>query len=383
MKQKYYLVVTPFFPDSTSFRGPYIYDQVKAIASESDYEVIVFKPFNFYGKEEDYTYEGVNVYRFPVYNLPSSLLPGVFDYFSAKSFVNKISSLGININQIQVVHTHTIGLCVFANAIKSINPNIKSINQVHGFDVLAVGNGILKYTKFQEKYMINYGKSLYNKLDLLVGVSKKTIDQFDKYPGFEIRDRYVLFNGIDKSKFYTTDRKKNDSSQFTIGCIANFWFLKDQITLLKAIKLLVDKGCNNILCRFIGSGITLDSCKKYVEDNSLSKFVSFETEVFHDKLVDFYNTLDLFVLPSYYEAFGCVYTEAYACGVPFIAVYDQGIEELLDNEIKDDWLIKKGDYARLFQLIERQIVSPKEMNIDEQNIYISPLVKKFIDYIQG
>ena len=42
--KKYYIVVTPFFPTQESFRGPFIYDQVKALKKVSDYEVVVFKP---------------------------------------------------------------------------------------------------------------------------------------------------------------------------------------------------------------------------------------------------------------------------------------------------------------------------------------------------
>ena len=58
--------------------------------------------------------------------------------------------------------------------------------------------------------------------------------------------------------------------------------------------------------RFIGSGPTIKSCKKYVKQHNLSKFISFEKELVHEKLNDFYNSIDLFVLPSYYEALGCV-----------------------------------------------------------------------------
>ncbi|MEG1999728.1 MAG: hypothetical protein RR015_06910 [Bacteroidales bacterium] len=43
-----YIVVTPFFPEPDSFRGPYIYDQFNAIMASGRYErVIVCKPKPF------------------------------------------------------------------------------------------------------------------------------------------------------------------------------------------------------------------------------------------------------------------------------------------------------------------------------------------------
>ena len=75
----------------------------------------------------------------------------------------------------------------------------------------------------------------------------------------------------------------------------------------------------------------------------------------HEQLLSFYQSLDLFVLPSYWEAFGCVYTEAYACGVPFIAVKGQGISEIIPEDEKDCWLIEKGDDASLAELLQSYI----------------------------
>lgn len=55
MKQ-YYIVITPFFPNKESFRGSFIYDQVKAIERNSNYQVLVFKPKPINSKEKDYNY---------------------------------------------------------------------------------------------------------------------------------------------------------------------------------------------------------------------------------------------------------------------------------------------------------------------------------------
>ena len=119
------------------------------------------------------------------------------------------------------------------------------------------------------------------------------------------------------SKFYPIDLDKNKI--FTIGCVANFWEIKDQITLIKAVELLSFKG-ENILLRLIGSGPKLDECCNYVKEHNLDSIISFESEKEHSALNIFYNEIDLFVLPSYYEALGCVYLESWATNTPFIGI---------------------------------------------------------------
>ena len=49
------------------------------------------------------------------------------------------------------------------------------------------------------------------------------------------------------------------------------------------------------------------------------------------------------MLPSVFEGFGCVYTEAHACGVPFIACEGQGMDDLICPEERSLWLCKPHD----------------------------------------
>jgi glycosyltransferase involved in cell wall biosynthesis len=347
----YYITITPFFPTPNNFSGPFIYDQVKAIQETRQFEVKVFKPTSWYSKEEDYEFEGIKVFRFKTYELPSNILPGLFDFLSIWSFKRKLKSMGIEINSVAVAHSHVTGLGMYANALKRANPKIKSVLQHHGFDVLSIENGMLRNLKWHRLWVKNYGIEICNKIDLHVGVSQKTLEFLESVNKIEIKDKYVLYNGVDTTKFYPIQDYKKPNC-FTIGCIANFWPLKDHITLLKATKILVDDGFITIRVKMIGTGVTLSLCQQYVSDNKLEDYVEFIDKLPHNQLVYFYNTLDLFVLPSYHEAFGCVYTEAYACGVPFIAVEAQGIAELIPEKDGSKWLIKKEDFKGLAEKIQ-------------------------------
>jgi len=344
-------VVTPFFPEPDDFHGPYVLDQVKALMRVSGYRVLVMKPVPFWQKPVDYEIDGVEVFRFRDFTLPSNVLPNRFcDWLSAWSMFRKLCTIGIVAKDIAVCHSHVTAFGAYALAVKRHNPKCLAVVQHHGFDVMSITDGRLADMEWHKRRCISYGRDICNGVDLNIGVSQKTLEYVKQYEGVRLRKEYVLYNGVDTSKFFP-DEEKPKHDGFVIGCIGNFWPLKDQMTLIRAVERLVKSGHTDYHVRFVGSGRTLSDCEQYVTDHQLKPYFSFEKEVMHDELRRFYCSLDLFVLPSYWEAFGCVYTEAYACGVPFIGVKGQGISEIIPDEDKNLWLIDKGDDECLAELI--------------------------------
>ena len=383
--KKIYLQITPFFPTNESFRGPYVYDQVKAIQDNSDFEVIVIKPISIFDKSEDesYLYQGIKVYNFVVYDLPSSVLPGIFQKLNLvrleKFIKNKIN---IKISDVKYIHTHVIYPAGMLGVEFGKKYNIKNFIQHHGFDVFQEENGRIlkgKLRNLNKSFMYKNFIKLVNNTDLNIGVSQKVIDVLKSIKGYNNKNNYVLYNGVSTEKFYKIDNLK-DEKVFTIGCIGNFWELKDHMTLLRALKIVVETGEKNILVKFIGSGPTLTCCKEYIHLNKLEKYVSFSKELDHTELNKFYNSLNLFVLPSYYEAFGCVYSEALQVGTPIIAVENQGIEEIIFEEDKNKMLIKKGDFSQLTNLIK--LYKNNEVNIKDYDLNINNFVKDFLKNIK-
>ena len=376
-----YLVVTPFIPEPGDWHGPYVLDQVKALMRVSDYHVVVMKPVPMWKKPVDYEVDGVRVYRFRDFTLPSNALPNAWcDRLSAWSMMRKLSSLGINTNDVAVCHGHVTAFGAYALAIKRHNPQCISVVQHHGFDVMSITDGRFANMKWHERCCVSYGRRICNNVDLNIGVSKKTLEYVKQYEGIKLKGEYVLYNGVDTTKFYP-EKQQTEHEGFVIGSIGNFWPLKDQMTLIRAVERLVKSGQTDIFVRFVGTGRTRQACEQYVADHQLQSHFAFKQEVMHDKLRQFYCSLDLFVLPSYWEAFGCVYTEAYACGVPFIGVKGQGISEMIPDEGQDLWLIEKGDDERLAELI---CYYRKEMPVQKLSLpwQIDKLVGKYVKVIR-
>ena len=334
-----YLVITPFFPSNSSFVGSYIFDQVNELKNQTNFNIEVVKVVSLFSTEKDYEFNGFKVSIFKLLDIPFFIFPGIFNSINKSRFNFFLKRR--KIDDVTISHSHVS----YPASYLVEDLKCKKMVQHHGLDVLQLLNGRNNsIRKFQRQYLIKNTIHHLNKVDLNIGVSKLIFEKLSEFKLYNSKSEYVLYNGVDVSKFYCKKNIKNNI--FVIGCIANFWDLKDQITLIKSIIILKNKGIN-VLVRFIGSGVTLKSCKDFVFENNLSENVIFENEIVHEKLNDFYNEIDLFVLPSYHEALGCVYLESWATNTPFIAVKNQGISELIPDELKLNLLINKSDELQL------------------------------------
>ena len=91
----------------------------------------------------------------------------------------------------------------------------------------------------------------------------------------------------------------------------------------------------------------------------------------------FFNEIDLFVLPSYYEALGCVYLESWATNTPFIAIKGQGISELIPDEKKSFYLAEKQNPISLKEKIQIIIEKDEKMQFD-YSLSIKNTIEKFL-----
>lgn len=403
MKDKqFYICVTPFFPSLTRWQGAYILDQVKAIQRNSDFEVIVFKTNTFDKKEEDYEVDGVKVHVIRPLLMPSYILNGLTERLVGWLFVRKLKSLGINLKDIAFVHCHTSSHSAFGFGIKKVNPSTKVMIQFHDLDPYTLRNGKWAEKKWNVRYRAKKSLSAFNRADLLISISTPVQDNllaFPKareaetypsylerlvyltdFPALKPKNTYILYNGVDTSLFNKNDRDDSMRDCFRIGCIGNFQELKDHISLIKAFEILVKKGYTNMKLSLLGTGPTRFSCEEYLQSHGLWDYVEWPNEVSHNQLPDYYKSLDLFVLPSVYEGFGCVYTEAYACGVPFICCYNQGAAELVSIDQQDKWLVEPHSPEQIANRIEGYYLNRWLQELC-QPYELDTLIRNFLDFL--
>ena len=380
-------------------------DQVKAIQRNSDYEVVVFKTNPLGLKEDDYEMDGIKVHVIRPFLMPSYILNGLTEGLIGMLFVRKLKALDINPMEVAFVHCHTASHGAFGFGVKYVNLEAKVLIQFHDLDPYTLRNGKWADKRWNVRYRARKSLSAFNRADMLISISTpvqdnllafpkarpqeiypsylQRLEQVKDFPNVKPKHTYILYNGVDTrffnavSSFYSS----HDKNIFRIGCIGNFQELKDHITLIKAFNLLHKRGYKNMVLSLLGSGETKNTCVKYLKENNLMQYVEWPKEVYHEQLPDFYRSLDLFVLPSVYEGFGCVYTESYACGVPFLGVYDQGAAEVIAPNERDKWLIKPHDYVALANLIERYYKERYEQHLC-QPYDINKLIQGFLNKIE-
>lgn len=102
----------------------------------------------------------------------------------------------------------------------------------------------------------------------------------------------------------------------------------DQI--LKALPL-IGQAIPRVHYMLVGSGPDRPRIEKLIGALGVTDRVTLTGHVADDELADYYNSCDLFAMPSKAEGFGIVYLEALACGKPVLAGARDGARDALND----------------------------------------------------
>lgn len=156
--------------------------------------------------------------------------------------------------------------------------------------------------------------------DRMLFISK---DVYEYFKDVADKDKsIVVYNGI--SQEYSVENKCKDSNDLKFLLSANINRSKNQMLVLKAIKILKDKGYTGFHLDVAGTtSIIKDSClyeeelKAYVDSAGIAQHVSFLGKV--GDMISLRAKADVEIVPSKREAFGRVTVEAMLAKMPVIA----------------------------------------------------------------
>ncbi len=244
----------------------------------------------------------------------------------------------------------------------SFQSNISSIlvSKIFGYKIIIRLNTSLK--KYIDNSLKKYFyKFFYNLADEIIVNSKyfkKEVKQFLNLKSILI---YNSNQNSGKRKIIKYFKDFNGLKILNIGRLTN---QKDQITLLKSLKLLANKNVS-FKCCIIGSGANKMLLKNYISSEKLNtsvKLLGFKKEA-----ENYLSSSDLFILTSKFEGSPNVLIEAQSKNVPIISSdCPTGPKEILLNGKLGD-LFKVGDYKKLFFLIQNFIKNKKKLISKSRN----------------
>lgn len=265
-------------------------------------------------------YNSMTVYKISYYSMryKASLSVGT------NEFINNLDQL-LDKENYDLISTQIVSDEILYGVTKvAARRDIKFTITFHGCNVWK--NAIISNNLLEELHA-KRRKSIISKANAIICVSNKVSDIVKKrLPKMPI---YIVYNGVNTKCFKPLEAKV-ESSEIRIVAIGNLIPTKGFQYLIEGLKLIVEKYQN---CRLyiLGQGPEKERLARQVEQLYLKEYVVFVGYKPYDAVKKYLQSADIFILPSYYEALGCVYLEAMACGVATIGVRTQGIDEIIVN----------------------------------------------------
>ena len=192
---------------------------------------------------------------------------------------------------------------------------------------------------------------------------------------FFVRDRKILLlpNFIDLQRFETVAAKRNSrdlkqesensssSKNIVLLTVSRLIPWKGIEVCLEAISHLSDLP---ITLRIVGNGAPDYelSLRELAQRLEISERVEFMGAVPPSKIAEQYQTAHLFVLASYFEAFGIVLVEAMAAGIPIVATNAGGIPHVVEDGVSAK-LVPAGDALSLATAIRSLVTSEEKLHL--------------------
>lgn len=301
------------------------------------------------GQKTEEQIEGFRVHRV------SSWRKSIHDcgFLGALTFVFfayfKFSQLTNN-NHYDVIH-YFFGLPTgFLSLLPGTHKTTPYIVSLRGSDV-PLYDAYNKNLQYTHKILKPFTTYIWKKAKKVVAVTKSLkITALKTAPA---QDIIVIPNGVEMDSFKPVEKTKRPDDTLRLLSVTRLIERKGVEHILQALAELKDQ---NITLLVVGTGNYENNLKHICEDLLLNDLVTFYGYCPREKLSALYSQSDVFVLPSLAEAFGNVFAEAMAYGLPIIGTRIGGIIDLVDDE--NGILVEPGNVEEIKQAIMTMKHSP-------------------------
>jgi glycosyltransferase involved in cell wall biosynthesis len=321
------LTLTPFYPsDGDEVSGCFVAETVRQLKVNGVVSSVIAVSSIYHASRTPSQEAPADWIRYPQ-------LPGNFGLSGAGEFLGRILLRRVRQlhrrSRIDVIHAHAALPCGHAAAFLSRRLGIPFVVTIHGLDVF---NCCFQQGAAAE-WRRNISVSVYESARRVICVSDKVLRFLREGMAAPFAPE-VVYNGTDPDLFAPGPPLAQTPSILIVG---NLLTLKGHAIVLRALSKMKDSH-PGLQCRIIGEGSERNRLVGLARDLGISDQVCFLGRKGRFEVAEAIRQCTIFVLPSRYEALGCVYLEAMACGKPVIACQGQGIDEIIEHG-SNGWLI--------------------------------------------
>ena len=336
------LVISDLYPTATIKSGYFVYNQIKELSKYSNVSVVI-------PRELPMTYrnlsriEGIHkeieyLSRLKKEPVPNSYKVGEIRPFlklPGKHFCFAQSKLFVMQNKKDI-----------ARIIKQFKPNLVYAHQIipsggiafyikkeygipyiiyeHGADIISNSTG--EGFALRNSFNFNFSRKVLGAASFVLTNSQRMRNELLKlFNNIRVSINHLGVNFGRYKDFKERDRTKKE--RFTMVSLCYLDESKRIQDNIMAVMELLKKGYD-ISYDIYGRGQYESRLKRLVEINQFGERIRFMGFLRNEDVIDTLNKYDLFSLPSWEEAFGVVYLEALAAGIPVVGTQNEGPDEI-------------------------------------------------------
>jgi glycosyltransferase involved in cell wall biosynthesis len=196
--------------------------------------------------------------------------------------------------------------------------------------------------------------------DAVIFQSENELQQYRlrRVPVGPLRSPRVIPNGIDLERFRPGTPASGDAATVHVGMATRMASQKDFASLIRAVDVLRYRALPPFRVTLVGDGPDRPKLQELTDRLRLRDLITFAGRIGSEQVVEFLQSLDVFVHATFGESVGMALLEAYGVGLPILTTDVSGVNNMVRHGV-DGLMVPAGDPASLSVELGRLIGDAK------------------------